>query len=583
MHLKHRLFFLSGLTLVFATFYIYLVYDQKYNEFYPKPPVVDILIPAYDSTTYKNVFRFNFDNISDSLIICKERARSGNNALKVEGKNSYSPAVCVGLMNTGDSVAEARFGAWIFAGDTSNDFKGKLMFQIVDASNELKYSAASDISETRQGSGKWIFVCGKAEWKDVEVNHDDIVKVYYWNNCKNTVYIDDVVVVLGKQAVKGEKPLVDNTSKDYTYTGIRNQPPYPTVYFEKSFVTNNSTALKSGVNDSLVLKATDTFICGHFASIAGGGDQLLMLRKNKLMALLWFDNQRLQFYYNKVQDNCLEDPGQSFVCSAMDLDGDGLDEFIVCSGPKTQMLRIYKIRNDKRGLEELYEADLQTLNILCRVKQLEPFAGKGKSGVSLMALDVHGNIHMLGYKNKTLKTIYTQHIPEADENIYKCKMVRGNFINAKSGNDVLLFYSEKKSGKCFFKILNEDNDTHLFETKMQGDFTAKCDTLCPENSYFTCDIDHDNVDEIISYSNGWRYDTKLVKMDKDGYVIMANIDFKGYPKDFNPKYFDNLKVISGKFAGKNSISLLTICEPGYSSILASCGLRPYIGVFSYMK
>ena len=159
------------------------------------------MIPASDSTTFQGAYQYDFENIADKNIVTNECAFSGKNALKVSGKRSYSPAIQVLFDDHLQGISEALFGAWIYVVDTAKDLEGKLMFQIVDRTNKLKFSAASDIKEEKTKKRNWFYICGKADWKDHKVLPDDLVKIYFWNNCSNTVYIDNVQVIFGKQLI----------------------------------------------------------------------------------------------------------------------------------------------------------------------------------------------------------------------------------------------------------------------------------------------------------------------------------------------------------------------------------------------
>ncbi len=126
-----------------------------------------------------------------------------------------------------------------------------------------------------------------------------------------------------------------------------------------------------------------------------------------------------------------------------------------------------------------------------------------------------------------------------------------------------------------------DYTEHSLEMLVQGTFDNKCDTLCPDNSYFKCDMNNDKIDELISFSDGWRYDGKVISFNNGGYVIDANIDFAGYPKDYNPKYFEKLTVVAGNFMEKNTTSVFTFCGSLKNKHSSFADMPPYIGIFSY--
>ena len=59
------------------------------------------------------------------------------------------------------------------------------------------------------------------------------------------------------------------------------------------------------------------------------------------------------------------------------------------------------------------------------------------------------------------------------------------------------------------------------------------------------------------YNRDWRYDLKEIAFSDSAYHILNNIDFTGYSADHNPKYYEVLKLIPGRFTG-NQVSFIVI-------------------------
>ena len=55
-----------------------------------------------------------------------------------------------------------------------------------------------------------------------------------------------------------------------------------------------------------------------------------------------------------------------------------------------------------------------------------------------------------------------------------------------------------------------------------------------------------------------RFDLKLIGKDDEGFLVLGNIDFKGYTADHNPKYYESVKIVSGNFLSPTKSSLLII-------------------------
>ena len=583
MHRKHRIFFLLGLLLVFALLFLYLIYDQKYNVFYPKPPVISYIIPASDSTSFPGVYQYDLENVNNNNIVTKEYAFSGKNALKVSGKRNYSPAIQIPFDEQLQKTTEARFGAWLFFDDSTEDLEGKLEFQIVDRTNKLKFSAASDIKERKSNNRQWFYVCGKAVWKNCKVLPEDLVKIYYWNNCRNTVYVDNIQVVFGSQIIKGEKSLTDNTSHQFQFIPVKNQPPYPSIFYKNEFANNvkNTTVFLPDGKDSLVLVAEDVFCKGRFIRSNNNCEQILVFRNKKPLALLWFDQLKSQFLFIKLPSEVIANFPELNIFSAIDVDGDGTEELVACSENKVQSLNVYKIQVQKPYVKSMLLVKVKQLDISAEIIQIEPFCPANKINKNIVLLDDIGNLHLLHYEKNSMRSETTKMISEADMKNYKCKMVCGHFLNSGASDNLILFYSEKKSGRCFYKIYGLENKFQHFEALVQGAFDNKCDTLDPDNSFFKCDINNDKIDELLSFSNGWRFDAKLITFNKEGYVIGSNIDFTGYPKDHNPKYFEKLTMTAGNFIDKNTPAIVTFCGSANKEKVSFDDMTSYLGIFSY--
>lgn len=68
-----------------------------------------------------------------------------------------------------------------------------------------------------------------------------------------------------------------------------------------------------------------------------------------------------------------------------------------------------------------------------------------------------------------------------------------------------------------------------------------------------------NKNQTLKLDRSWRFDLKLIENN----VILGTVDFKGYPNDYNPKYYEFVKLIPGNFLSKNQTSLLVVmCNCG---------------------
>jgi len=64
--------------------------------------------------------------------------------------------------------------------------------------------------------------------------------------------------------------------------------------------------------------------------------------------------------------------------------------------------------------------------------------------------------------------------------------------------------------------------------------------------------------QFLKWNTDWRFDLKFVSFFKNDFTIHYAVDFKGYQNDYNPKYYELTKIISGKFLEKNKNVLFVV-------------------------
>ena len=130
------------------------------------------------------------------------------------------------------------------------------------------------------------------------------------------------------------------------------------------------------------------------------------------------------------------------------------------------------------------------------------------------------------------------------------------FVNKKNQSWTLCDFDGKK-----WVILSKGKDPKkewgaLTKNGIPSVSNAK-DILKPSDILYSGNY-FDNKTELLKLNTDWRFDLKIIGQDKEGYTIIGNVDFKGYPKDFNPKYYEFVKIVSGKFINANQSSLIVI-------------------------
>jgi hypothetical protein len=63
---------------------------------------------------------------------------------------------------------------------------------------------------------------------------------------------------------------------------------------------------------------------------------------------------------------------------------------------------------------------------------------------------------------------------------------------------------------------------------------------------------------VFRYNRDWRYDLKEIRFNDSTFQVIANIDFTGYEKDFNPKYYEVLRLVPAMLVNPGMASFLVI-------------------------
>ena len=136
----------------------------------------------------------------------------------------------------------------------------------------------------------------------------------------------------------------------------------------------------------------------------------------------------------------------------------------------------------------------------------------------------------------------------------------GDF-NSDGKTDILLV--DKKTN--MWKILNFNGKEWILVSEgkdpkkewISNKKTNVAGIITPDDKLFPGNYTEEKQ-TFLKLNTEWRFDLKLLEKEDFEYLIIGNVDFKGYPKDYNPKYFEFVKLITGKFLSKEKTSVLIV-------------------------
>jgi hypothetical protein len=136
----------------------------------------------------------------------------------------------------------------------------------------------------------------------------------------------------------------------------------------------------------------------------------------------------------------------------------------------------------------------------------------------------------------------------------------GRFL-AGTSSDVVLTVSRNKSSRQYTYTLRKYNasagkwDPWFSEKQDHAGKTIGLDTLKPSDTFIPVNVPGGKT-AIYRYNRDWRYDLKEIRFNDSTFNILSAVDFHGYDKDQNPKYYESLTLLPGCFLNPATGSVL---------------------------
>jgi hypothetical protein len=146
------------------------------------------------------------------------------------------------------------------------------------------------------------------------------------------------------------------------------------------------------------------------------------------------------------------------------------------------------------------------------------------------------------------------------------RITAGRFLQ-KYQEDLLLTVSGDKSKAGYtWSLLQFDPASRSFvpcfnEKQNHLGKTIGLDTLKPKDEIFTA-FDNSGKVKVFRYNRDWRYDLKEIRFNDTTFQVLANMDFTGYEKDHNPKYYEMLRLVPAMLVNPGLTSFLVIGKNG---------------------
>ena len=480
----------------------------------------------------------------------KGLAHSGQYSVKAFGQNSYSLTIERSAKEVGiENLKAIAVSAWIYLFPTKNEVKGTF---VLAASNDLGVNVfwqGVEIRGPEVPQGKWFKISGSFDLASVDFKPGYKLQFYFWNNSRTDILVDDYYIVFGGAVDRrGDSALVDMT-RGIPFTPRFNFPPFPVINLEL-IATAKPVSLDKKPSGAPA-------ISGNF--LGNSADDLLTTGPHGNLILFSFCQSGKEF--RQVLINNMEQLAPLGKIEKL-LKGKflpGTSVQFILSGEKYWILA---------GFEPLRDLCTTTSTLQTTLKIFwksdsplrSAYTGDfdGDHNAEILVLEPEGNWKMMsfilqGKEGGSWKNFPEKNptpIPEWNSSKYELGITPGRFLNGIACDIILAVVKNKENGKkdYTFRKFTAGHWLPLFpENQGFCGKTIGLDTLNPDDRFFFLHHPGEKETRIFRYDRHWRFDLKEIRFSDSAFHILATVDFHGYNKDHNPKYYESLSMVTGDF------------------------------------
>jgi hypothetical protein len=520
-------------------------------------------------------FDFELDpKSSTNGSLYKGIAHSGHYSTKAYGENSYSFSVERKASNIGlENLGAVAMSAWVYVFPGKNDPVGNFVFAGSNGSINVVWKAIT-VNGQDVPRGKWFKISGMFDLSNVKFKSDTKLVVYFWNNSKTDILLDDFYIVFGgAKPRRGDSTLVD-LSHGTSFTPKFNSPPYPIQLFTKEEINNKNSSflIRNEKIKAGDISPNDRIYSGRFISDNRGTEDLLIINKTGNPELFSFckDIKEFREITLLISTNL-----QSYFQSSNIINGyfSGNGEMqLILSGPKGLLVGEFERVSDACSgkAQAKFKILLNSTNnpLFTGITHLIAADVDNDKITEILATNADGSwkIYRLNKGKNVLFTMLASGNSDPQiqwgSNQNNCTITSGHFLQ-RYPQDLLLTVSKSKSNQGYsWSLLRFNPATQSFisclnEKSILGRTIGR-DTLKPSDQFLIGTFDHSGKARVFRYNRDWRYDLKEILFNDTTYQVIANIDFTGYEKDYNPKYFETLKLFPAMLVNSGVTSLVVI-------------------------
>ena len=530
---QHSFDFPSNLINTTNTIKIYLWnFDDSQNAVYIDDVSISLnenFIPESPRSKF-----FDFEKMENAKISSKH-SLSGFYSTFADGKDAFSASIKIPMSDIKyENLTSIAYSFHYLCEQPLVD--AAFVISISDTLGNDVYWNSTHLSFADHETGVWDIGNGNAIIPPEAIKPSNTIKIYLWNRNDNVVYIDDVYVVIKEDNNSNtDKPVAYNFLSNKKFEKKSNHPPYEYKYLSLKKVSENNI---SELNK--VFTKSRKYVVGKLDKNRNY-DVIVAFYQDRTSMVGFVNNE----IFEQTVDFSQEIPKNfnTFVD----------DNILIISDLDANTIYAYSYSPD----ENLF-ALLGSINI----PNAETIAGiSSNPDKSLSIFYNTGSVSTYIPQSEGFILKNNNKLVNAEFGNLKC--IKGKLIN--NSEQILLVYLQNKSDKYNLFEYNKSNHSWVLSSSHVNKSSQSFDKLAFLNDYYIFTNVIDSTIGLLQFNKTERFDLKFVTFNKLSYEIMFNIDFVGFPRKQNPKYYEQCKIITGNFIGDDNMEVI-IFQDNYQKV-----------------